>query len=178
MTRSILACIAFIMLTDCTGSPAESEVKWKSKYHRLEVEYSSPWIKFPERDNYDETLFSLLDPRNGTSYVIKIMDDVSTNVLSNDSYYEANMNMVLESNMENQLLSENDITFHGKIYHRQIFLIHTLKWGLLKQFANFHRNGEHLYSILMSFPVDEENAHTAQLPHSLVALDRKVRINE
>lgn len=109
--KRIKLSLLLLSLTSCIGAPPDKPVKWESDYHNLEVEYGTPWGRIkPSIDTKNKTLFVLIDKRNGSSYIVKIANDVSFNELSNEAYYQAFSDEMLAENEKNRLLEEKTLT--------------------------------------------------------------------
>ena len=112
------------------------------------------------------------------SYIIKITNDLPKNQLTDEQFNKAIEEAMLNANDKNRLIIEKNIDFHGQVFHQQVYLMYTKQWGLLKQYANTLRTNEKMYSIQMSFPVDEINAENATIPQQLLDLNKKIKLVE
>lgn len=150
------------------------EPTWSSKHRELEVTYSEPWSKIASLDLRKKTLFGLIDNTDGKSYLIKITPDVSQEELSDEQYYSAFTELTLAKNEQNVLLEENDTIFHGQHFHQFIFVLHTEKWGVLKEHALIRRADGVMSGFQLAYPIKAEDSKTATMPEQLVELDKNI----
>jgi len=168
--------VVFLFFTvSCNGQDSAAK-KIDCKHHDIVISYTKPWTMLSGLDTKEQSLIGVIDYRDGASYIIKVTQDVSKGELSDEVYFSHIRDIMLKENPENKLLEEKEADFHGKIYHRQIFLLHTKKWGLLKHYYSGLRSGDYYYGVQVSFPVTKENAAVAQWPEKLVVLDKNVLI--
>lgn len=166
-----------LILSSCIGQTTETPQVWKSKYFDFNVEFDTQWSLLPSIDTKEKSLFGVIDKSDGKSYIIKIVDDVSKDLLSDTGYYQLIKSQMLNENKKNLLIKELDTIIHGKKFHHQAFLMDTKKWGLLKQYAYIYRDGIKMISIQFSFPIEEKNAYEETIPKMLVELDKRIKIN-
>ena len=107
---------------------------------------------------------------------MKITNDVSKDLLSDADYYKASKELMLNANNQNTLVDELDVKFHGEYFHRQVFVMHTDKWGVLIQHAFTRRTGQLAYSVQISFPSNKGDSEKLDLPKLLTELDQNIRI--
>lgn len=155
---------------------SSSSQKWKSNFHSFKAEYDSPWELIPSLSTKEKTVFGLIDKSDGKSYIVKITNDVSKDVLSDADYYEASKELMLNANNQNTLVDERDVKFHDEYFHRQVFVMHTDKWGVLLQHAFTRRTGELAYSVQISYPLKEGDSEKLELPKLITELDQNIRI--
>ena len=173
--KSYLLIILLFELS-CSGQNHKSLTKWESSIRALAFEYESPWSILPTLDTKEKTLTGVIDNRDGKSYIIQITPDASKEELSDVLYFENVKKTMLGANSRNELLEENDTTFHGMSAHSQVYLMYTKKWGLLKQVSFVIRTGVEFVSVQILFPVTKENSSTNSLPIQLVEFDRTVKV--
>jgi hypothetical protein len=151
---------------------------WKSDHRQVHFEYNSPWTLLPTLDTKAKTLTGVIDYRDGKSYIIQITDDIPLTQLDNKSYYEGAKKTMLQANANNRLLIEDSILFHGNVAHRQVFLMNTVKWGLLKQISLVRRTGIEFISVQINFPITENNSLTDSIPDQIIQFDKKAKLLE
>jgi hypothetical protein len=176
MRPRILISLLF-SLTAC-GQTKDSISLWKSAHRKLRFEYYSPWILLPSLDTKAKTLTGVIDYRDGKSYIIQITDDIPSTQLDNKSYYEGVKKTMLQANENNKLLIEDSILFHGNIAHRQVFLMNTVQWGLLKQISLVRRTGIEFISVQINFPTTKDNILVDSIPIQIIEFDKKVKLLE
>jgi len=176
--RNIVLLVYFFILVNllqsCTGQNSDSISIWQSKYHNFKASYSSLWTLLPSYDTEEKTIFGVIDKKDGKSYIVKITKDVSKEELPDTDYYEYFKETMLKENPNNKFLGEQDIQFHGENYHGLEFLMHTEKWGILKQYAYIKRQGDFLTGIQVSYPILENDTNT-EMPLSLKELDKNIK---
>ena len=171
--------LTLLLIHSCKAQTEEQEKSeiWKSKYYDITIEFNIPWSQMPSIDSKEKSLFGVLDKNDGKSYVVKIVDDVSKDILSDSSYFEFTKKIMLDENEKNILLNETDTVIHGKNFHCLTFLMNTTKWGTMKQYGYIYRDGIKMISIQISFPIEEKNANQASIPEALIELDNGIKIN-
>lgn len=174
----IILLLTSILIINCKGEPPKVDEIWTSEYYNLSARYKTPWCRLPGFDTNDRILFGLIDTADGKSYIIKIANDAPQNILTDSNYFNLIRDKMLDENINNELIDECDTLFHNKLFHRQIYLMYTERWGLLKQYANIIRTGDKMISVQISFPVDEKNKMTSYIPKPLIDLDKNIKIDE
>lgn len=160
----------------CSGQGQKRPTRWESTIRDLSFEYSAQWSILPTLDTKEKTITGVIDYSDGKSYVIQITPDASIEKLSDELYFESIKKTMLEANSENELMEENDTTFHGMKAHSQVFLMYTKKWGFMKQVSYVIRTGVEFVSVQILFPVTKGNASTAPMPFQIVEFDRTVKV--
>ncbi len=171
--------IFLFVLPSCTGQ-VETQKKsptWKSKFYPFSAEFDSIWTKLPSHDTKEKILFGVIDKTDGKSYIVKITDDLAQSQLSDSSYFEITKDLMLQENQKNILLNEKDTVIHEKKFHCMTFILHTTKWGVLKQSGYIYRDGIKMISIQMGFPLNEKQPNETNVPKSLIALDKGIKID-
>lgn len=163
---------SFLFIFAACGSGQDSTSKWQSQYRKLSFQYSKPLTLLPTSDRKEKTLTGVIDKSDGKSYVIQVTDDISKERLNDSMYYEGVKETMLNANFKNKLLNEDSIPFHGRIAHRQVFLMYTDNWGYLKLVGLIIRTGVEFISIQISFPTTEKNAAIEPTPEILVKFDK------
>jgi hypothetical protein len=159
------------------GQQKESVKTWQSRFRDIKFQYTSPWTLVPALDIKDQTLVGVIDMKDGKSYIIRCFDDLSKEKLNDNDYLAGIKKTMLEPNPKNKLLSEDSIYFHNQISFRQVFLMYTEKWGLLKQISYLLRNGKDAITIQISFPTTEIDVSTQITPDVLTQFDKLVKLN-
>ncbi len=178
MTRlEFIFLTSLTLLISCNGQDTIKANIIQCTEHDIVINYQNPWTKLPGLDSKKQSLAGVIDYSNGTSYFIKVTQDVSKEKISDEDYFAYTRDMMLKENSKNKLLEEKEIEFHGEKYFRQIFLMYTKRWGLLKHYYSGRRSGDYYYGIQISFPVTEENSIDARLPEAIVLLDKNVLID-
>lgn len=172
MKLIITLILLFLSNYECKG-----QTFWTSKFHEFEIELDSLWTVLPSIDTKEKMLFGVIDKTDGKSYIIKITKDVPTDQLSDEQYYQTIRELMLGANSENKLLEEKESEFHGEKYHEQIFIMNTPKWGVLKQNSYIRRTGQLLYSIQISFPINDKNENTPT-PTLIIELDKEIKLTK
>jgi hypothetical protein len=167
-----------LLLSNCKGQTTDTLQIWKSEHYDLNAEFNSKWSLLPSTDTPKKILFGVIDKSDGKSYILKIVDDVSQEQLNDSSYYQLTKNQMLGANEKNILINESDTIVHGKKFHLQVFLMNTLKWGILKQYGYIYRDGIKMISIQLSFPIEEKNANQETIPQMLIEFDKGLKIND
>lgn len=166
-----------IFILSCSHQINSDNSTWKSEHHPLEIQFSTPWELIASVSSEKKTVCGLIDKTDGKSVAIKISNDVSQELLSNADYYASTTEQMLAANVKNERVDEREVQFHGETYYRQIFIMHTDKWGVLQQHAYTRRDGEHCYSVQFSFPIQDHSPKDFVLPKSILDLDKNIRIN-
>lgn len=76
----------------------------------------------------------------------------------------------------NNLMLEEEVSFHGKPFHRMVFSMQTEKWGKMIQHAFVRRTGKLVYTIQISFPDKNYDPSNHQLSSELIELDKNLKI--
>ncbi len=168
--------LLLISLNSC-AQQSDSSQYWKSSHRNLKIQYGSPWILMPALDIKSQTLVGVIDNQDGKSYIIQYFDDVPQENLSTNQYLAGVKKTMLEANPKNKILAKDSLLFHGHTAHAQTFLMHTIKWGMLKQISYVIRTGTELITVQICFPTNEPDAQKERIPEQLVLFDKMVKIN-
>src|SRR5437763_1536103 len=148
----------------CGSATKQTSQFWESKERKISFLYYSPLTLLPTLDKKSETLTGVIDNNDGKSYVVHIGDDISKEKFNDKAYFNDIKRTMIRPNLKNRLIKEDSITFHGQIFHRQIYFMYTPNWGLLKQLIFVRRTGTEFYSIQISFPTQESDSVDTDLP--------------
>ncbi|HLP39542.1 hypothetical protein [Lacibacter sp.] len=149
---------------------------WKSEYRLLSFSVDSPWQQLPSLDTKDQVISGVIDVSDGTSYTIKITDDVPKTTVSDSQYYAGARKMMLDANQANRVLREFDTVFHSMPAHRTDYMMRTNRWGLMKQVNYIIRNEKEFISVQILYPFIDNKPET-QIPASVLAFDKLVLLN-
>ena len=147
----LLLLLILISFQRCT---VKSNGQWKSEITNLELNFNENWeIIKPDIDSEDEILIGIIDKRDNSSLTVKISEDVSKEILSDESYYNFTKMQMLSENNRNELITEDEIEFKGAKFHRMILLMKT-KYGKMIHTVYIHRNEEKkkITGIQFSYP--------------------------
>lgn len=151
---------------------------WKSKYHNISIEYKDPMkILAYKLDMKDKLLIGCFDTKEEQGYIIKIDKDVPLSQLTDEVYYSAIKQTMLNENQENQFIYESDTIFHGQQYHTLVFFMNTKK-GERKVHCNILRQNGYMYSVQILYPCEKVKILTEKIPVNLIKLDKLIKINE
>lgn len=159
------------------SQPADSIKTWQSKNRDLSFKYSTPWELVPVLDIKKQTMVGVIDQSDGKSYIIQYFDDVPTYRLSTQQYLNGIKKTMLQPNPKNNLLLEDSLVFHNHITYRQVYLMYTEKWGLLKQYQYVIRTGKEMITVQILFPTTESAAKHQDIPQQLLDFDKSVKLN-
>ena len=163
-------------LTAC-AQQSDTSSTWQSKHRDLRFQYNSTWTLVQVRDDSTQLFVGVLDKRDGKSYIIQIFDDLPKEILSDEKYLTDTKNKMLQPNPKNRLIVEDSISFHAQTAYRQVFLMYTAKWGLLRQISHVIRTGKELITIQILYPTTESEATNETIPGQLIAFDKSVKLN-
>lgn len=173
----ILTFLNIIFTLSACAQQRDTLLTWQSKTRDLHFQYSTPWTLVSVSDDSTTLFVGLIDPRDGKSYIIQIFDDLPQEKLSNELYLTDTRNKMLKPNPKNKVIVEDTTPFHGQIAYRQVFLMYTDKWGLLRQISHVIRTGKELITIQISYPTTESAEYNEIIPGQLIALDNSVKLN-
>ena len=153
-----------IILVASHGYCQSAEKKaWKSSVSNVQLFFDSNWeLITPYLDTPDKIIVALVDKNDRCGFVIKVTNDVSKKELSDDAYYGAIKEQMLEANNANKLLREDDYVLKKNIYRRLIFSMHT-SFGKIYHTVFIRRNGIKMTGIQISYPTRLVN-DPSQLP--------------
>lgn len=126
-------------------------------------------------DTKEQTLTGVIDNSDGKSYIIKMTNDLSKDIVSDDKLFQNAKETMLNANADNKLLREGDTVFHSQKTHLMVFYINTIKWGPMKQVSFMSRNGKEYFSIQILFPVKLEDIDKP-IPEEILRFDNTVKI--
>ncbi len=142
----------------------KSNGKWKSEKTNLELTFNDKWeLIIPNLDTDNKTLVGIKDNSDNSALTVKITDDVPKAQLSDEYYFEAIKEQMLNANSENELVTEDKIDFKGTEYHRLIFSMKT-KFGEMTHTIYTHRNGEKLVGIQFTYPKNLTEKPIVKIP--------------
>lgn len=168
--------LSSLLLFSCSGSLSGANKKtWKSPQHQLEVTYAHPWEVIHSVSSPKETIFGLIDNSDGKSYVIKIAQDVSQELLSDQDYISSIQGQMLSQDSHNRLILTGETPFHGQTYNHLVFIMHTKKWGVMAQHAFTLRSEGLAYSAQISYPV-QSDVEAMNWPEALKELNDQILI--
>ena len=154
----VLVSISFQMCT------LKSNEKWKSEKTNLELNFNDKWeLILPNLDTDNKTLVGIKDNSDNSSLTVKITDDIPKEQLSNEYYFGAIKEQMLNANSENLLVAEDKIEFNGTEYHRLIFFM-TTKFGEMTHTVYTHRNGKKVIGIQYTYPKNLIENPTEKIP--------------
>jgi hypothetical protein len=169
--------LIFLLFSFSTcGQTKDEETIWRSAHRQLSFGYKSPWTLLPTIDIKEKTLTGVIDKKDGKSYIIQVTDDMPLSQIDNRTLYEAAKNKMLSAHEKNKLLAEDSVLFHGQMTHRQIYLMNTDKWGLLKQVSLMKRTGVEFISVQICFPTTEATCMTDTMPAQTLEFDKNIKI--
>jgi hypothetical protein len=174
--RSILVFTILFNLS-CGRVTKQTPQLWESKERKISFQCYAPWTLLPTLDTKTTTMTGVIDNSDGKSYIIHITDDVPKEKLSDESYFGGVRKTMLQANSKNRLIKEDSIPFHGQIFHRQAYFMHTDNWGLLKQISFVKRTGKEFYSIQVAFPTQESDSIDITIPPHLIEFDKGVKVD-
>ena len=159
----------FILLFFICNSSIAQEQFWESDHVAFSVHYQAPWelIGWP-LDVSDKTLVAFTDPTDNASVMIKIVDDVSKEMLSDKAYYKATINKFLSLHPENQLINEASYKHKDGVFY-MITLRLKIKFGDFISRILIRRNQDKMYSIQVSYPYNA-SLSSEQMPHKVTQL--------
>lgn len=125
---------------------------WKSKVSDLELVFNNQWklIK-PFVDNNNKILVGLTDQTDHSSLTVKITKDLPKDQVSDELYFGAIKEQMLNANSKNELITEDIIEFKETQFQRLIFSMVT-KFGEMTHTVYTHRNGEKVIGIQFTYP--------------------------
>lgn len=130
---------------------------WESKYHELNFSYSDDfYLVNPRLDDNKKLLLALKDSVDNSSIIIRIKEDISKEIVSDESYYETVKNQMLSANSNNKLILEKDTIFKEKEFHLLIFEMQ-IKFGNFYHSVYINRDGDKIYIFQISFPQLDDN---------------------
>ncbi len=173
--KTLISLYVIFTLLGCAQAQDSVNI-WKSNHRDLHFEYQTPWTLVPALDITSQTLVGVIDNKDGKSYIIQFFDDVPKERLSNENYLNGIKQTMLQPNPKNKLILEDSVLFHEQKSYRQIYLMYTEKWGLLKQFNYVIRTGKELITVQILFPTKELGASN-DIPSQLVEFDKLVKLN-
>jgi hypothetical protein len=174
--KTLMLLYLLLSLGAC-GQRADSVKIWKSEFRNIQFQYTSPWVLLPALDIKTQTLAGVIDMKDGKSYIIRCFDDLPKEKLSDKDYLAGIKKTMLEPNPKNKLLSEDSVFFHNQISFRQVFLMYTIRWGLIKQTNYLIRNGKDAITLQILYPTSEIDALTQVTPDILIQFDKLVKLN-
>jgi hypothetical protein len=172
-----LTFLNIIFTLNACAQQSDTANTWQSKTRDLQFQYNNAWTLVPVSDDSTQLFVGVIDTRDGKSYIIQVFDDLPQEKLSNELYLTDTRNKMLKPNPKNKVIIEDSISFHGQIAYRQVFLMYTDKWGLLRQISHVIRTGKELITIQISYPTTESEATNETIPGQLIALDKSVKLN-
>jgi len=173
-SRILIIILSFnLSLASCQNS---NDGIWKSKVSDLELVFNNQWklIK-PYVDSNEKVLVGLTDPTDHSSLTVKITEDLPKETVSDERYFGAIKEQMLNANSENQLVEENKIEFKGIEYHRLIFFM-TTKFGEMTHTVYTHRNGEKAIGIQFTYPKNLTEKPTEKIPSKISKLLNEMKI--
>lgn len=149
--------LMFTLILVSTSVFCQHHNSWKSKHHELSFDYSDNfYLITPRLDTSKKLILALKDSIDNSSIILRIKEDVSKELVSDDSYYEAVKNQMLSANSNNKLIFEKNTIFKGEEFHLLIFDMH-IKFGNFYQSVFINRNGKEIYTFQISFPhIDDD----------------------
>ena len=172
-----LTLLYLLLSLGACGQQNDSIKTWHSEFRNIQFQYTSPWVLVPALDIKTQTLIGVIDMKDGKSYIIRCFDDLPKEKLSDKNYLAGIKKTMLEPNPKNKLLSEDSVYFHNQISFRQVFLMYTDRWGLLKQINYLVRNGKDAITVQILYPTTEIDALTQLTPDLLTQSDKLVKLN-
>ena len=170
--------ILYLLLSlGACGQQNDSVKTWQSEFREIQFQYTAPWVLLPTLDIKNRTLVGVIDMKDGKSYIIQCFDDLPKEKLSDNEYLNGIKKTMLEPNPKNKLLSEDSVFFHNQVSYRQVFLMYTIKWGVLKQINYLIRNGKDAITLQILYPTTEIDATTQNIPELLTQFDKLVKLN-
>ena len=104
--------------------------QWKSKFHPIRIEIPPGWRVIPQfKDSAECVTVCLIDDTDGSSLVIKVTEDVSSDLLSNDQYFAAVREQMVNQHPGNKLVDEQKESFANGTFHRMRFTMSNQKFN-------------------------------------------------
>ncbi len=115
---------------------------WKSKRSSLELVFNNQWklIK-PYLDEDEKVIVGLADQTDHSSFTVKITEDYPKAIVSDERYFNAIKEQMLNANSRNKLIEEGEVKFKEGYYYRLIFFMIT-KFGEMTHTVYTKRDGE------------------------------------
>jgi hypothetical protein len=142
----------------------------------LELNFNDNWeLIIPVLDTDHKTLVGIKDNNDNSSLTIKITEDIPKEQLSDDTYFDAVQEQMLNANSENKLLTRDKMVFKKTKFNRMIFFMKT-KFGEIIHTVYVHRNGEKIIGIQFSYPQNMILNPTEKVPTKIEKLLNDLKI--
>ncbi len=170
MKNTIYLLLGIIVLLGFQMCTVKSNGNWKSEKNNLELNFSDNWeLIIPTLDTYKKTLVGIKDNNDNSSLTVKITDDVSKDQLTDEFYFDAIKEQMLNANSDNKFVIEGKVVFKGIEFHRLIFFMAT-KFEEMTHTIYTHRNGEKMIGIQFSYPKSLTENPTGSIPMKIEEL--------
>lgn len=177
MKYTIRIIVLTFILVSFQMCAVKSNGQWKSQKNNLQLNFTNKWeLIHPILDTDKKTLVGVKDNNDNSSFIIKITEDVSKELLSDDNYLDIVQEQMLSTNSENKLLIRDKIVFNKTEFNRMIFFMKT-KFGKVIHTVYTHRNGDKIIGIQFSYPEALNENPIENTPAKIDTLLKGVKFN-
>ena len=150
--------------------------EWRSKFYPIRVTIADHWkVIQPSKDSADGVTVGFIDDSDGCSMVIKVTQDVSKDLLSDETYFSAVRDQMVNHSPENELLDELETQFKNATYYRMRFAMWNKQFeGLFCQSLYVRRTGELSITCQVNHPIQSKTE--LNLPAKLKELLRELKL--
>jgi hypothetical protein len=160
---------------DAAPIPIKASV-WRSEHHPVTIEFSHPWgLTDSPLDSEKRVVVGLLDSTDGSSYVVKIGEDASSELVSDDVLHAAIKEQMSAAQAE--LVHESTADQHDASFHHFRWTMFNEKFQKRMCVDAFsRRTGAWSITIQWAFPCEETVTATSRVPAKITDLDRSATI--
>jgi hypothetical protein len=150
-------------------------VTWQSAHHGVQLTTRPPWSMIGRpKDRPDELGVALIDERDGTSYLIRVIAVEPDEAIGEGEWQRETRKVMLEHNPANELIDERYVPFHRSPYYRMRFKMRAEKWGTMCVAVHMRRTPTRSILVQWQFPFDEDAVNEERIPAELAELDASV----
>ena len=168
--RPVLVCLALLQIGCYRNSQGESYNQWLSKHHPIAVKLPQGWeVVSPFKDTAEGVTVAVIDNTDGCSMVVKVTPDVPHETVSDERYFTAVREQMINHSPENRLIDETEIVFENATYHRMRFTMQNKTFKtLFCQNLYTRRTGALSIGCQLNYPIS--SAANLEFPKKMIRL--------